>query len=597
MKINSIFKKTSKFYSNSIKTQKKQVKIGKNKEISFNIDVNDILNNIDEYSQTIKEEMNEKNHYKNIKEILSSEEKDISFQVNPYIFLKDELSEEEFSSNPKEKDSSLKRNIRFRHPPQTRSEFEEVIKETDEIYNKNKYLLYNTNETLQNQRIKDDLSNKLPHNMRFKRLLLFPEHRIINNLYPQCEIYLIGIKEESDSHSNFLYSVIEDISPDTIVTCIPPDGSLFIHPDSSSSLSSCPEKAWEEFLKNPNEKCSFYISSRPRNISECTLIPQAVKSFVDVNLSKSVTMKKTPKLVFSKSSKLIERRLFEMSRDYKNDVNETYTNEERRFEYYGNGFLSSILYSYNSLTTEKYTNIVIGDMPRIEECKYIFNEYYLKTLQDQFSNLISNINQENYDYDPLQNLKYVETSYKTDPSSNTFKNVKTKYTIEVIKQASLRKKKVIAVVDYRILDEIVSEWEEECMFNENLTIKTKDFSSFYINRLNNIEKSGIDLYHFIEKAVLIDFLSNGFFSENYIKHRLFPMNYDEILYKARIDYDSNNNSIESKNFFVTSFFPAWEYYFSQYYKKFVEELVLVEKIYVDYIKKYNSEYENAKFRI
>lgn len=597
MKFYSIFKKTTKFYSKSIKNHQKNQK---KKEIPIKIDVNDILNNIDEYSQTIKEEMNEKNHYKNIKEILNSEEKDVPFKVNPYIYLKDELSEEEFSSNPKENDSSGKRNIRFRPPPQTRSEFEDVIKESEEIYDKNKYLLYNTNENLQNQRIKEDLSNKPPHNMRFKRLLLYPQHKIINNLYPQCEIYLIGIKEESDSHSNFLYSILEDISPDTIVTCIPPDGSLFINPNSSfSSVSSCPEKVWEEFLKEPNEKYSFYVSSRPRNISECTLIPQAVKSFVDVNLSKSVTMRKSPKLVFSKSSKLVERRLFEMSREY-NTGNKANSNEESRFEYYGNGFLSSILYSYNSLTTDKYTNIVIGDMPRIEECKYIFNEYYLKTLQDQFSNLITNINQENYDYDPLQNLKYVETSYKTDHSSNTFKNVKCRYITEVIKQASLGKKTVVAVVDYRILDEIVSEWEELCIFNENLTIKTKDFSSFYLNQLKNIEKSGIDLYHFIEKAVLIDFLSNGFISENYIKHRLFPMNYDEILYKARVDYDNTdnpNNSIQGKNFFVTSFLPSWEYYFSQYYKKFVEELVLVEKIYVDYIKKYNSEYEKVKFRV
>ncbi len=531
------------------------------------------------------------NQYNELKEIINSKNK-VNF-TDPVSFIKEELSEEEFVdsfmlSNKKQKDIS-ERTIRFRSPPLTIDEMKEVIQETDEIYENSKSFLFNTNSDFQFETTKQNIALKIPHNMLFATLSLFPSTSEIAQHIGNCTINLIGVKEESDKHSEFLYSLLEEAKPDSIVISLCADSPYLINPESNGS-KKYPDDAWKTFLENPSNETKFYASSKPSKISEITLSPDAIKSFIEINCVNSNKLRKAPKLIYANSNNILENKLYEIESNIRGN-----TEERKVLEYFGNTYLTALLYSYNSLSDEKYTNIVIGGMPKMEEAKYLINEYYTKTLQDQFVSFLDNVNKENYDFDPFINMRYVEPNYPIK-SKYSLKNVHIKYITEVIKQAAIGKSNIVALVDFRLMEEIVKEWSNIEILNFNEKTNKIEFSinrleNFYLNNLFNIESSGLDLFNFFEKCVLVDFILNGYISNNYVPYKVFPLNYDEILYKAR---DKSQKENSNENVLITAYHHAWEYYFSEYYKKFNHELILVEKIYRDYLKLYNNGYEVKK---
>ena len=527
------------------------------------------------------------NHYSDLKNILQNDK--IEFKVNPMSMIKEELSEEEFVSsklvinNQTQADSP--RDIRFRSPPQSKAEIEDTLKEVEDIYSNSKHFLFNSNPEYQLKRMKESYTKNIPFNMHFKHLSLFPNNSVINKYIDNCDIYVIGVKEESDIHANYIYNLLEITEPDSILLTLSPDNSLFINPEScgSQKIKKNADDAWKHYLTFPSDEASFYVSSLPKNLNNITFTPDAIKNFIDINCEYSHNIKKAPKVIYSKSNKLLEKRLY----DIESSIRGADSSIAQRLEYFGNSYLTAALYSYNSLIQNKYSNIILADFPKIEEIKYAVNDYYIKNLQDQFVALIDNINKENYDFDPMINLKYVDSPY---PSENkySFSNVRAKYITEVIKQSAIGKKNIVVICDFKIIDDILKEWENIELFKETADNKIEfnitNLDDFYLKRFNNIENSDLDSFNFFEKTVLIDFLSNCYMSENYIKHKVFPLNYDEILYKAQ----KKNNNEKNLYSFVTSFLPPWEYYFSQYYKKYTSETILVEKNYRDYLKKYNT---------
>ena len=596
---------------------------------------------------------NDKDKIKNNSNSLDYNELKGSFNLSPKAILNEEISEEEFTSvnsfkslktnnqNINNNNNSLNnREIRFIRPPHTKKEIDETLNEVDNIYKKSKSFLFNTNLIYQTEKKNSNLINSIPYGMTFNKLSLL--NLKTNNL--KCQINLVGVKEESDFHADYLYKLLEISKPDSILITTPPDNSLFINTLSvanqvkkdRSKINNFYQESiannnylhcWKYFINNPSHKTSFYVNPKPSNLDEITFSPEGLKQFMTNNIfqlnntsnfQKSNSLFKiSSNIIYSRSSKTLENKIYNIEKN----INSNDFNIDFDLKYFGNPYLTAMLYSYNSLSQYKYSNIILCDIPKIEEIKYIFNEYFVNDLQDEFKTMIENINNENYDFNSMYNLslrkggflnltenpeKYHKqlNNYNIPFSNNIFNkikktkynytNVKYKYIVEIIKQASLGKENIVVVADFRLIDSIIDAWKNLQVFEDNsktndFSIYLEDLNNFYLHQLENLEGTEIDSFNFFEKAVIIDILCDNYISNQYVKHGVFPINYDEIIYRSHKNNRTNKNVLNDNfKMSVINFIKPWEYYYDHYIKKYNENIIVVPKIYKKYLLRYNT---------
>jgi hypothetical protein len=195
----------------------------------------------------------------------------------------EELSEEEYAESEK---NDL--NIRFKRPPHTLTELKNVIQEAEEIYDKNKNLLLNN----------EDTENLERHEKYFNKI---PNYLVLRSLSYQTtdsEIILVGVKRNSNLHALYLSNLLKEYKPDLISIHLPPDLPLFISAEGNY------KKDWKEFVVN-NEKHRFLINPIPNNISEMLISVKKIEKLFDENFVYSDEISISPKILFSHQSKYI----------------------------------------------------------------------------------------------------------------------------------------------------------------------------------------------------------------------------------------------------------------------------------------------------
>eukprot|EP01017_Pseudomicrothorax_dubius_P044274 TRINITY_DN7469_c1_g1_i3.p1 TRINITY_DN7469_c1_g1~~TRINITY_DN7469_c1_g1_i3.p1 ORF type:complete len:306 (+),score=37.10 TRINITY_DN7469_c1_g1_i3:511-1428(+) len=289
------------------------------------------------------------------------------------------------------------------------------------------------------------------------------------------------------------------LQPDSILTSIPPDACFLLRTQENYRTT------WGTYVKQRKD-LTFLTNHNPLYLSEITL--DQIKLEVLMNGS----IHRTPE-IFEVGPICI------------------YQAKGLRPEapMLPNSFLSPILYSYNN--PERKTPVFMTSYPTLKFRDSIVRNVTLPKMKKIFDDLIVNLRskEENFDFRLLYQDIFLQPAID--------------YTLEVMKQSCYTGKKILAVVDWSMVDILNEGWQ-------TLNPKIQSLQKFLQDKNEGLtDESYLD---YVEKHVILDMLMEDYIKEYFIDFGIFPF---------------SGEGIFGREFSAVNTMTVWNYNYNRYLKK------------------------------
>ncbi|EAS06611.1 hypothetical protein TTHERM_01074540 (macronuclear) [Tetrahymena thermophila SB210] len=331
-----------------------------------------------------------------------------------------------------------------------------------------------------------------------------PPNLVIKNLYyPQTNstVLLLGVEKRNQMHASFVHDCMVNLKPSLITTQISPDMPYFIRTKIQF------DQAWSRFVKGKFDY-KFYVNPDPVSLYDIMLTSDSINQMMSGGIINCQDVFEIGSLfIYTKNH---------ISEDFEVDT-----------------YLTPLLYLYNNPHIK--CNLVVNDYPYLKYRENVNKNISLtdlKDLLDQYKQVIEE-----------QGVKTMFDPLLLKPE--LFINPKVAYTTETIRNSCYTSKKVLAVVDRYMTDEIEEYWKklskdpqsinrflQDDYFKQSISEQKDQEIQQSKNKIGAVvTEKGIktDDYsvkdtflEYVEKHVILDLMLGTHVREFFIKNKIFP---------------------------------------------------------------------------
>jgi len=314
-------------------------------------------------------------------------------------------------------------------------------------------------------------------------------------------VLLVGVNRRSGDHAFFISDLLDTSHPDCIVTNLEPDQPYWI--DTNGAF----DDEWKNYLSGNSTEAKFGVNPYPRYLSDLILSDKSIDRLMKGNWLNSTEH-------------------FEFGTNLCYSYENPYTKAKKP-----DSFFTPISWKFQN--PNRVVPIVIGKFPLLLTRRYANNNCRLFPMRHQF-----NTNVEKIARPKIFGDISVEKSFP-----HLFSHRQNAYFTEIVRQSCWLGKKVVAIVDVDMADQIEQNWTR-------LDKGMKQLATLL--EFPVLEKGKVPFVDYVEKHLLMDLMMEPFVTPWFIENRVFP-------FKA-------TNTIGSESSY-RDVFILWSHFFSLYEKK------------------------------